>query len=116
MGLLDALRRLLGAAEPAPVDDLPLPTHVPSPDQPRRLILYTGGACPYCVRVKAAMERLGLEIEERDVLFREGAQAELIEGTGGAQVPALFIDGQPLLESALIIRWLQAYAQGGGAA
>lgn len=84
----------------------------PDPDLPVRLALYQYAMCPYCVRVKAAIKRLGLDIDMRDTLFDAGARAELQGATGGTQVPCLRItraDGseQWMLESADIIRYLE---------
>ena len=87
-----------------------VPTHVPSPDQLRRLVLYKYDACAFCRRVFQALDRLGLEVELRDTLKDADHRAALRELTGGTQVPCLLIDDEPLLESADIVAWLQAYA------
>lgn len=93
-----------------------VPSHVPSPGLPRALVLYKYDACPYCFRVMRGLARLGLSVPMRDTRQDPSARAELVAATGGTQVPCLFIDGQPLLESADILAWLEAYATAGGAA
>lgn len=87
-----------------------LPDHVPSPDRDRTLVLYKYDSCPYCQRVARGIEALGLTIQTRDTLVERGAREELYEKTGRTQVPCLFIDGEPLFESADILAWLTAYA------
>jgi glutathione S-transferase len=78
------------------------------------LALYHFTTCPYCVRVRRALARLGLdELELRDIRRDPEARRELIEGGGKGQVPCLRIeeDGGSvrwLYESADIVRWLEA--------
>lgn len=86
------------------------PTHVPSPDQDRTLVLFKYDGCGFCYRVKTAIDRLGLEVPTRDTMREPGAREALRALTGRTQVPCLVIDGEPLLESADIIAWLEAYA------
>ena len=83
---------------------------IPSPDVRRTLLLYKYDACPYCYRVARAIGELGLDVPTRDTLMERGARDELYAATGRSQVPCLFIDGVPLLESADIIAWLRDYA------
>ena len=86
------------------------PSAVPSPDAPRALELYKYDACFYCRRVMSALEKLGdLGVVLRDTRKEPEARAFLIEKTGRTQVPCLFIDGEPLLESLDIIDWLERY-------
>ena len=73
-------------------------------------MLYKFDACPFCVRVMRHAEELGLDLDTKDTRAEDGVRDELREKTGGTQVPCLFIDGQPLLESADINRWLSAYS------
>ena len=87
----------------------PVPSGAPSPDQPRELALYAYDACPYCQRVYRVMAELELDIEKRDTLRDPARRAELRAQTGRTQVPCLFIDGQPLFESADIVAWLREY-------
>jgi glutathione S-transferase len=79
------------------------------------LSLYVFEGCPWCTRVRAALDRLGLEIEVRDVHADPPRRAELVAATGRATVPCLRIEegAAPrwMHESADIIRWLeQRYA------
>lgn len=100
MAWFDFLRRTPG-----------VPSGAPSPDTERELVLYKYDTCPYCVRVMRAVDRLGLEVAYRDTRRDAGAREELFEKTGRTQVPCLFIDGEPLFESADIVAWLEAYAR-----
>ncbi len=74
------------------------------------LMLYYFPSCPFCILVLDALDRLGLEIPMRDINTEAGAREDLQEIGGKTQVPCLVIDGEPLYESADIIRWLEAYA------
>lgn len=91
----------------------PVPSNVPSPDQPRDLVLYKYDSCPYCQRVQSRIDALGLgdRVKLRDTLMEPAARAELLQATGRTQVPCLFIDGEPLFESADINAWLEAHAR-----
>ena len=80
--------------------------------QTRDLALYQFQACPFCVKVRFAMKRLGLNIETRDArrvpIYRE----QLLSGGGRIKAPCLRIhepDGQVrwLYESTQIIRYLE---------
>lgn len=87
---------------------------VPGPDKPRKLALYKYDSCPYCMRVMWGIQRLNLDVPTRDTRQDPSARSELVSATGGTQVPCLFIDDVPLLESADILQWLEAYAKAGG--
>jgi len=70
------------------------------------LALYKFDSCPFCVRVHGAIDRLGVNIEYRDV--RETRWwSDLLERTGRTQVPCLFVDGEPMFESLDIVDWLE---------
>lgn len=84
---------------------------VPSPDRDRALLLYKYDSCPYCQRVARGIAALGLKVPVRDTLTEPGAREDLLSKTGRTQVPCLFIDGQPLFESADILAWLDTYAK-----
>jgi len=88
-----------------------IPEHVPAPDQDRELVLFKYDMCPFCVRVMRHARGLGLELTMKDTLQDPSARKELIEHTGRTQVPMLLIDGVPLLESADINTWLDAYSE-----
>ncbi len=77
------------------------------------LALYQFAACPFCVKVRRAMQRLALNIELRDAQSDRENRDALIEGGGKPQVPCLRIphpDGRVewMYESADIIRYLEA--------
>ncbi|WP_207063136.1 glutathione S-transferase N-terminal domain-containing protein [Motiliproteus sp. SC1-56] len=79
------------------------------------LSLYHYPACPYCLRVRFAMHRLGVAVECRDI-DRRRRWREQLEGEGGkVQVPCLRIAGGDgdvwLYESAAIVDYLQARAR-----
>ncbi len=66
-----------------------------------RLSLYEFQSCPFCVRVRDAIRRLGLEIEIRDIHESPEHHRELVEATGRETVPVLRIEG-----AGGEIRWL----------
>jgi len=53
-------------------------------------ILYTKEYCPFCVRVRQAMDQLSVEMEIRDINDNDDDRLRLIEGGGKQQVPCLF--------------------------
>lgn len=73
-----------------------------------KLELYKRDTCPYCQRVMAVVEQLDAPVEMQDIERDPAALERLVTVGGKRQVPCLFIDGQPLYESADIIQWLQA--------
>ena len=77
------------------------------------LALYQFQACPFCIKVRRAMRRLGLNIELRDARNDPGHKQTLIAEGGRYQVPCLRIpeaDGSVrwLYESDEIISYLRA--------
>lgn len=72
-----------------------------------KLELYKYDTCPYCRRVMSVIEELEADVEMHDI-HRNPQDLERLMAVGGKrQVPCLFIDGEPLYESADIISWLQ---------
>jgi len=72
------------------------------------LELFKFDSCPFCVRVLRTVQELGIEgIRLRDTRREPDANSELRQRGGKVQVPCLFIDGEPLYESADIDRWLR---------
>ena len=71
--------------------------------------LYHRWHCPYSKRVRDFVDEnaLGDKIEYLELGETDGAEDKLVEHTGGSQVPCLVVDGEPILESADIVRWLQ---------
>ncbi|MBI2067138.1 MAG: glutathione S-transferase domain-containing protein [Deltaproteobacteria bacterium] len=79
--------------------------------QTMQLALYQFKACPFCVKVRFTMKRLGLNIVTRDAQNNPLHKKELIEQGGQYMVPCLRIvkeDGtaQWLYESTDITRYL----------
>ena len=74
------------------------------------LMLYYFPSCPFCILVLDVLDRMGLEIPMRDINTEAGAREDLLDIGGKTQVPCLVIDGEPMYESADIIRWLEANA------
>ncbi|MBP5980248.1 MAG: glutathione S-transferase N-terminal domain-containing protein [Halomonas sp.] len=77
----------------------------------RRLALYQFRTCPFCIKVRKEIARLGLDIELRDTQLDPMHKQALIEGGGKTKVPCLKIsheDGREewLYESDDINKWL----------
>ena len=70
------------------------------------LTLYMYKTCPYCQKVVQFLEEIDLFIECKDIQRDSIALDELIQLTGASQVPCLVINGDPLLESDDIVKWL----------
>ena len=78
----------------------------------RNLALYQFSACPFCIKVRKEMSRLGLPIETRDAQHDPEHRATLEAGGGRVKVPCLRIEDdngetQWLYESDDIIAWLR---------
>ena len=82
------------------------------------LSLYHFDGCPYCERVRAAMSRLSLELELRDIHRDAKYREELVAATGKQMVPCLRIENAGstrwMHESADIVRYLEAEVAGKG--
>jgi glutaredoxin len=75
------------------------------------LKLYQFEYCPFCVKTRRAIQRLGMEIETRNANTNEKWHQELVEQGGSYQVPCLKIsnpDGSVewMYESNVIIQYL----------
>ncbi len=75
------------------------------------LALYQFRTCPFCIKVRKEIARLGLDIELRDAQLDPDHRRELAEGGGRVKVPCLRIthdDGTDewLYESDAINAWL----------
>jgi len=80
--------------------------------QTEHLALYQFEACPFCVKVRRAIRRLGLNIEIRDTRKEGQYREELLREGGEVKVPCLRItdtDGSVrwMYESNDIIAYLQ---------
>jgi glutaredoxin len=58
------------------------------------MALYQFGQCPFCVKTRRAIRRLGLNIELRDARNDPKWNAELIEQGGKYQVPCLRFENE----------------------
>ncbi|WP_018917321.1 glutaredoxin family protein [Vreelandella zhanjiangensis] len=77
----------------------------------QRLALYQFRTCPFCIKVRKEIARLGLNIELRDTQLDPTHKQALVEGGGKTKVPCLKIsheDGREewLYESDDINKWL----------
>ncbi|MCC5883022.1 MAG: glutaredoxin [Halomonas sp.] len=80
----------------------------------RKLALYQFRSCPFCIKVRKEMARLGLKIEIRDAQLVPDRRRELEEGGGRVKVPCLLIkheDGREewMYESDTINTWLHRH-------
>lgn len=57
----------------------------------RKLTLYQFRACPFCIKVRKEIARLGLSIETRDAQHDSHHRAALEAGGGRIKVPCLLI-------------------------
>lgn len=75
------------------------------------LALYHFTTCPFCVRVRRAVKKMGLPLELRNIHKSAEHRTELAQGGGSTQVPCLRIDSDGdvrwLYESADIVDYLQ---------
>ena len=76
------------------------------------MALYQFKACPFCVKTRRAMKRLGLNIELRDARNDQKWRQQLLAEGGRLQVPCLYIpeasgEAQWLYESSEIIAYLE---------
>ena len=77
----------------------------------RDLALYQFRACPFCVKTRRAIKRLGLNIETRDARKEPRWRQQLLAEGGRFQVPCLYIPDPAggavwLYESSEIIAYL----------
>ena len=106
MSLIDSIRRILGHFDPSAYR---APSGIPSPDEPRELVLYKFDTCSFCIRVMRVIDETGVDVTFRDTHGDPEARAYLAERTGRTTVPCLFIDDIPLHESRDIAAWLYAH-------
>lgn len=74
-----------------------------------KLDLYMKPTCPFCHRVMDVVEELDAPVTVHDISADAAARETLVRVGGKQQVPCLFIDGDPLYESADIIAWLREH-------
>lgn len=58
-----------------------------------KVTVYSKGYCPYCVKAKATLKKLGLKFEEFDITFNKTYAREMRELSMRKTVPQIFIDG-----------------------
>lgn len=85
------------------------PSDAPAKD---KLLLYHFGGCPYCGIVNAAIGKLDVDVEHRDIFENSQYRDELVNARGRATVPVLRIiaeDGEErwMPESRDIVRYLE---------
>ncbi|MGC8121102.1 glutaredoxin family protein [Marinobacter sp. VGCF2001] len=75
------------------------------------LALYEFRACPFCIKVRKEIARLGLNIERRDAQHDPNHREALLKGGGAIKVPCLLIKDEQgeerwMYESGDINAWL----------
>ena len=75
------------------------------------LVLYHYTSCPFCLRVRYAAKRLGLDLKLADIHKTPEHRQELVDAMGRSTVPVLKIekDGEVhwMPESADIVKYLK---------
>lgn len=56
-----------------------------------KLTLYHYNSCPYCAYVRREIDKLGVDVEFRDIQKNASFRQELLQGGGKTQVPCLKI-------------------------
>ena len=56
-----------------------------------KVVMYTTGWCPYCLRARELLKSKGVAIEEIDVDARPEARKEMTARSGRSSVPQIFI-------------------------
>ena len=56
-----------------------------------KVVIYTTGWCPYCLRARELLKSKGVAIEEIDVDARPEARTEMMARSGRRTVPQIFI-------------------------
>ena len=81
------------------INRLTLPKPIPRTDAERvalqeavsGLVLYEFQACPFCVKVRRELHRLGIDLERRDARRVDAFRDQLVSGGGAYKVPCLHI-------------------------
>ena len=63
-------------------------------DAPPGVEVYTTTGCAYCSRAKRFLKSYSLPFEERDVSTSESERRDLVQRTGSATLPQIFISGE----------------------
>lgn len=73
----------------------------------KNLELYYFPSCPYCYDVLLVIQELNLQVRFVNIHEDNEARDKLYNDTKRYTVPCLYIDGQPMHESSLIIEWFR---------
>ena len=65
----------------------PRSEHGPDP----KVVIYSTGWCPYCIRARQLLKSKGVDFEEIDVDARPDARTEMTARSGRRTVPQIFI-------------------------
>ncbi len=71
------------------------------------LDFYYFDSCPYCQRVIKVINKHNIKVNWIDIYEDLKSLQKLVQITGRKTVPCLFIDGDPMHESADIMEWLE---------
>ena len=88
--------------------------YAPSDSAPvDKLSLYHFRGCPFCSMVSAAINRLGIQVDERDIMQNSQYREQLLAARGRTTVPVLRIDSPDgevrwMPESRDIVRYLES--------
>ncbi|MFH1451265.1 MAG: glutaredoxin domain-containing protein [bacterium] len=63
----------------------------------KKIRIFSTKHCPYCITLKAFLQKQGLVFEEIDVVANQAALEEMIEKSGQMTVPVAEIDGQIII-------------------
>lgn len=61
-----------------------------------RVVVFSTGTCPYCVRAKDLLDRKGVQYEEIRVDLDPVQRDFMMERSGRRTVPQIFINDQPI--------------------
>ncbi len=111
MGITALVQRVMTCLFPVPLQRTP-GQQAAVDRQCAGLSLYQYRSCPYCARVRRAIDHLALNIEMRNVHREPRFRDQLLQGGGRFQVPCLRIEQENgedewLYESADIIAYLR---------
>lgn len=74
--------------------------------------LFYYAQCPYCAMVLQTIKQLGITKVELKNTYENPEFAKFHqEKTGRSTVPCLYIDGEPMFESTIIVGWLKDNAE-----
>ena len=59
-----------------------------------QVTIYTKPYCPYCIRAVSLLEKKGVEFTEIEAAFDPEKRAEMMQRSGRATFPQIFIGGQ----------------------